>query len=291
VAELTLQIGGLRAAIVPLDPAVTDVVLERYAGFLCSPGRGSGEPCEGSPLMTPPDWRLAVGRRPCGRVRLDDVVVRPLDGAGRRFECERHDFRATLDLDAREGEVELGAIDAVALDTMLRVVYSLALLERGTLAVHASSVVRDDAAYLFPGRSGAGKTTVTRLSPDATLLSDEISLVEAAGACHGSPFWGELARPGDNVRAGLRGIYFQSQADHHATAPLTRRQALGHLLPNVLFFAADPALTARVLDVAASLVAAVPCYRLSFRRDPGFWAVVRAAAERRGEPVMEVARG
>lgn len=259
MAELTLQIGGLRAAIVALDPAVTDVVLERYAGFLS---------------VAPPDWRLTVGRRPGGRVRLDDVVVRPLDTAGRRFECERHDFRATLDLDAREADVELGAIDAVALDTMLRVVYSLALLERGTLAVHASSVVRDDAAYLFPGRSGAGKTTVTRLSPDATLLSDEISLVEAAGACHGSPFWGELARPGENVRAGLRGIYFLSQADHHATAPLTRRQALGHLLPNVLFFAADPVLTARVLDVAARLVDAVPCYRLSFRRDPGFWELV-----------------
>ena len=259
MAELTLQIGGLRTALAAQHPGITRLVADRYAGFLTTAA---------------PDWRITVSPRACGRVPLEDVVVRALDGGGRRFACERHDFIATLDLDAREGAVELGALEAVALDTMLRVVHSLALLERRTLVVHASSLVREAGAYLFPGRSGAGKTTVTRLSPDATLLSDEISLVEAAGACHGSPFWGELARPGENVRAGLRGIYFLSQASQHATAPLSRRQALVHLLPNVLFFAAEPALVERVLDVAAGLVAAVPCYRLSFRPDPGFWKVV-----------------
>jgi hypothetical protein len=273
VAELTLAIGGLRTSIEPRDPAVARAVTERFSGFLST---------------APPAWRLSVGRRPGGRVPLDDVVVRDLDGGGRRFACERHDFLAEIDLDARTGRVGLAAVDAVALDTMLRVVYSLALLDAETLVVHASSLVRDGRAYLFPGRSGAGKTTVTRLSPAATLLSDEISIVEAAGACHGSPFWGELARPGDNVRAPLSGVYFLEQADRHAATPLGRRQALTSLLPNVLFFAGDAALTRRVLDVAGRLVDAVPCYRLAFRRDPGFWAVVRAAGRRgAGAPPSE----
>jgi hypothetical protein len=272
VPELIVQIGGLRTAVVGRDPVVRRLVADRYAGFLTA---GAA------------DWTLTVGPRACGRVPLEDVVVRALDGSGRRLACERHDFLADLDLDARTGAVELGALDAVALDTMLRVVHSLALLERRTLLVHASSLVRGGGAYLFPGRSGAGKTTVTRLSPDAMLLSDEISLVEAAGAAHGSPFWGELARPGANVRVALRGIYFLSHAAAHAAAPLSRRQALAHLLPNVLFFATEPALVARVLDVASALVAAVPCWRLSFRRDPGFWDVVAPA----GAPALEPARG
>jgi hypothetical protein len=275
VAELTLQIGGLRTSVVPLEADVTRVVRDRFAGFLSS---------------APPDWRLTVGRRACGVVPLDDVVVRDA-GGGRRFECERHDFLATVDLDAREGHVALGAVDAVALDTLLRVVYSLALLDADALVVHAASLVRGGRAYLFPGRSGAGKTTVARLSPEATLLGDEIAIVEAAGACHGSPFWGELARPGDNVRAPLAGIYFLEQAGHHAATPLSPRQALTRLLPTVLFFAADPALTARVLEVAGRLVDTVPSYRLAFRRDPGFWRVVRAAGRRgAGAPPSEASR-
>jgi hypothetical protein len=29
-----------------------------------------------------------------------------------------------------------------------------------------------------------------------------------------------------------------------------------------------------VLDIAADLVEAVPCFELTFRRDPGFWEVI-----------------
>jgi hypothetical protein len=55
------------------------------------------------------------------------------------------------------------------------------------------------------------------------------------------------------------------------------RRALERLLPNVLFFARDPELTARVLDIAGELVESVPCFDLSFRLDPGFWEVIDRA--------------
>ena len=114
--------------------------------------------------------------RPEGVVALEDVVVRPA-GDSRRLEIERHDFLATLDLDRRTGTLQLGAVDHIAIDTFLRVTYSLALLPVGALLVHAASLGRAGRAWLFPGPSGSGKTTLTRLSADADLLSDEISIV------------------------------------------------------------------------------------------------------------------
>jgi hypothetical protein len=265
VAEITVDVGGVRTAIVTPHPDVAAVVSERYAGFLSS---------------APADWRVEARRRPEGLVPLEDVVVRSGGGPG-QFEIERHDFVATLDLVGRAGTLALGAVDHVAVDTFLRVAYSLALLEAGGLLVHAASLGRGARAWVFPGRSGSGKTTLTRLSPDATLLSDEISIVrvDAGGArCYGSPFWGDLARAGENTALPLAAIHFLRHADRHAATPVTGRAALAALLPNVLFFAAEPALVARVLDVAAALVEAVPCFALGFRPEVSVWEAIEHAA-------------
>jgi len=265
VAEVTVDIGGVRTAIVTHHPDVAAVVAHRYAGFLSS---------------APADWRVEAGLRPEGLVPLEDVVVRSGGGPG-RLEIERHDFVATLDLAAHAGTLALGAVDHVAVDTFLRVAYSLALLEGGALLVHAASLGRGARAWVFPGRSGSGKTTLTRLSPDATLLSDEISIVrlDAGGPrCHGSPFWGDLARAGENTALPLAAIHFLRHADRHAATPVTPRAALAALLPNVLFFAAEPALVARVLDVAAALVEAVPCFALGFRPEASVWEAIEHAA-------------
>lgn len=260
--DVTVEIGGVRTAIVTRHPDVADVVTDRYAGFL-SPG--------------PADWRIETGLRPEGLVDQEDVTVRAGGGPG-RLTVERHDFVATLDVPARTGTLALGAVDHVALDTFLRVVYSLALLPAGALLVHAASLGRGERAWMFAGPSGSGKTTLTRLSPDATLLSDEISVVRLGAGdtacCYGSPFWGELGEAGRNAAVPLTAIHFLRHADRHATTALTPRRALVSLLPNVLFFAAEPALVARVLDVAARLVERVPCFALGFRPEASVWEAI-----------------
>ena len=245
MADVTVEIGGLRTAFVTHTPEVIDVVAHRYAGFLSSDLA---------------DWRIETSVRPEGLVDLEDVVVRPTGDAG-RFAIERHDFVAVLDVAARTG--------------------TLALLEAGALLVHAASLGRGGRSWMFPGRSGSGKTTLTRLSPDATLLSDEISIVRLGAVdgarCYGSPFWGELGEAGRNTAVPLTAVHFLRHADRHATTPLTPRRALEALLPNVLFFAAEPALVARVLEVAAALVERVPCFALGFRPEASVWEAIHAA--------------
>ena len=259
-----MEIGGLRTTIQSSHAEVAAVVADRYAGFL------TGGPAH---------WRIDTGLRAEGLVALEDVAVR---GAGDgRLTLERHDFVATLDLPARAGTLALGAVDPIAIDTFLRVAYSLALLESRALLVHAASLACDGVAWVFPGPSGSGKTTLTRLSPEATLLGDEIAIVRLAEderpRCHGSPFWGELGEPGCNAAVPVRAIHFLRHADRHTVTPLGRRRALAALLPNVLFFAAEPGLVARVLDVAAALVERVPCFTLGFRPEASVWDAIRDA--------------
>ncbi len=265
VAELSLQIAGLRTAILTADPDVADLVKGRYKGFLSGGA---------------PDWRITIGVGPPGPVpSAESVVVRRNGGSG-RFMVERQDFVGSIDLRERSGQVVLAEPDEISLDCFLRVAYSLALVEAGGLLVHAASLMREGNGYLFCGPSGSGKTTVARLSPDATLLTDEISIVRVSGAralCYGTPFWGELARGGEHRSAPLVGIYFLRKAGRHAVEALRPRKALERLLPNVLFFAREAELTTRLLGVSADLVEAVPCFDLSFQLDPAFWKIIEHA--------------
>jgi hypothetical protein len=264
VDEVSLEIAGLRTGILTRDPEVAGIVRERYKGFVSA----------GTSAETP-GWRIEMKAAPTLSL-ADDVVVRS-DGQPTRFQVTRGDLTGTVDLGKRRGTVSLAKANEFSIDTFLRIVYSLALVDAGGLVVHAASLIRHGRAFLFCGRSGSGKTTIARLSRDATLLSDELSIVritERRACCYGTPFWGELARAGEDRAAPLHAIYFLRQASGHAVEAIGPRHALERLLPNVLFFAREAHLTARVLDIAAGLVEAVPCFDLSFRLDAGFWEVI-----------------
>jgi hypothetical protein len=268
VAELGIAVAGLRTVVAVPDGEVATAVRERFGGFLSSEA---------------PAWRIDVGRHGGTPALLDGVDVRRAGGPA-RFSVKRRDFCGTVDLGTRRGDLALtdpGTVSSgVSIESFLRVLYSLALVETRGLVVHAASLMRDEGVYLFCGASGSGKTTVARLSTDATVLSDELSIVrmvEDRGVCFGTPFRGELALPGADRGGSLVGVYFLHHGPRHAVEPLGPRQALARLLPNVLFFAREADVTSQVFRIAADLVEAVPCFDLSFRPDPGFWEVIRNA--------------
>src|SRR5207244_11050801 len=242
VAELSVEIAGLRTEILTEDPEVVGVVRERYEGFV-SPGTAS--------------WRIEMKTEAVPDPRPGGDVLLRRNGDGAQFAVRRGDFSGVLDIRRRSGMVTLCEAHEASIDSFLRIVYSLALVEVGGLVVHAASLVRHGRAYLFCGPSGSGKTTVARLSPDATLLSDELSIVRTTGGpavCFGTPFRGELALAGADRAARLVGIYFLRHGDRHAVLALRPRQALARLLPNVLFFAREADLTAAGFRIGTGLV-------------------------------------
>ncbi len=166
-----------------------------------------------------------------------------------------------------------------ALDSLLRILLTMVLLPQRGFLLHGATVVRDGRAYIFFGRSGAGKSTVASLSPEGSVLTDEISLIRYSNGCwqaHGTPFWGEFRAAGQNRLVPVAGFYLLKQATEERVVILSVKQALRALLPCVLFFAREKSAHETLLRTLLGLIEEIPCHRLYFRRNAEFWKVIAA---------------
>jgi hypothetical protein len=166
------------------------------------------------------------------------------------------------------------------------------LLSQGKgVEIHGCAIVDERGrAYLFPGQSGAGKSTMAKLwtermqGTDAaaahharvTLLSDERVVLRTdrdAIAVFGTPWHGD-ARSVSPLSGELAGVFFLTHAPANRITPMSGAMALAKLfscsfLP---FHGASP------LDHTASslerIVSRTPCYSLGFVPDQSVIAVL-----------------
>jgi hypothetical protein len=172
-----------------------------------------------------------------------------------------------------------GVRNEYALDSLLRVLLSWKLLSCEGFLLHAATVVRNGKAFVFTGRSGAGKSTVASLSPEGSVLTDEISLLRrenGAWRAYGTPFWGEFRAAGSNTSAPVAGIFRLLQASENLVIPLSKREILRMLLANVLFFSGEHSANQQLLNILSCAAEEIFCGSLSFRKDPAFWEVLPA---------------
>jgi hypothetical protein len=256
-----VDIGGIPIALSTTDDAFLDLLRQRYDGFI-----GSSKP----------EFELEFDLVPDGPVSDDDVRVRR-NGDG--WLIERGDFHARWDSRTGRGTVRQNA-NPYSLDSVLRILHSLVLAQRGGFLLHAASAICDGQAYLFSGVSGAGKTTMTRLAPPhITLLTDEISYLRpnADGySAYGTPFAGELARSGKNCSAPVSALFFLEQGPENRVEELSSAEAVRRLMRNILFFAEDPVLVEKLLATACDFVSRVPIRRLTFYPDTRVWDEVQS---------------
>jgi hypothetical protein len=257
-----VEIGGIPIALSTCDERFLDLLRQRYEGFLSS---------------SRPEFELEFDLTDTGPVSDDDVRVRR-EGNNKDWLIERGDFHARWDPRTGRGSVRQNA-NPYSLDSVLRIVHSLILAERGGFLLHSASAICDGRAYLFSGVSGAGKTTMARLAPaDITLLTDEISYLRpSAGgyAAFGTPFAGELARAGENCTAPVSALFFLEKGAENRVDELTSAEAVRRLMRNILFFAEDRGLVEKLLATACDFVARVPIRRLTFYPDARVWDQVR----------------
>jgi hypothetical protein len=260
-SSVVVEIGGLPIALHCEDPAFTRLVTERYAGYV------------GHSIRAAFDFDIEVG--PPGDGSGDeDLSVKWNSGC---WLMERGDFRAEFNPATARGRIQQ-TINPYSLDSVLRIVHTLLLARRGGFLVHASSAIRNGRAFLFPGVSGAGKTTIARLAPpDAALLTDEISYVipqDGAYFAVGTPFFGELARVGENLRAPIECVYLLAKGSENKIEPVVGAEAVRGLLGNILFFARDPEFVKQVFDAAVDFAGRVPVRRLTFAPDARVWNLI-----------------
>ena len=259
---VVVKIGGLPIRLRCDDPAFVRLIQKRYAGYVSSSNEARF------------DFEIELAT-PGTKSRDEDVRVTWDSG---RWLMERGDFRAEWNPSTARGRIQQ-TINPFSLDSVLRIVHTLLLAQKGGFLVHASSAIRNGRAFLFSGVSGAGKTTIARLAPpDAALLTDEISYVTRQNgryAAVGTPFFGELARVGENLQAPIETLYLLAKGPRNKIEPIEGADAVRGLLGNILFFAKDPAFVKMVFDAAFDFVAHVPVRRLTFVPDTSVWELIR----------------
>jgi hypothetical protein len=259
--ELVIDIGGMPVAVRTDHFQFRRMLEDRYSGFLSQ---------DADPIFA-----LDVELVPPGRITEQAEVAVSLTSA--RWLIERGDLRAEWDPASQHGRLVQSA-NPYSIDTVLRIIHSLILAREGGLLIHAASAVRNGRAFVFAGISGAGKTTISRLSPaDVSLLTDEISYLRRNGhgyIAYGTPFAGELAKVGENVRAPLAALYLLRQGPKNVIEPISPGEAARAVLKNVLFFAQDPELVGMVFESTCDLAQQVPVYELTFVPDARVWELI-----------------
>jgi hypothetical protein len=260
-SDVVVEIGGLPIRLRSGDPAFIRLIQERYAGYMSSSNDAS--------------FDFDIELAPPG-TESGDEDLRVTWNSG-HWLMERGDFRAEWNPSTARGRIEQ-TVNPYSLDSVLRIVHTLLLARKGGFLVHASSAIRNGRAFLFSGVSGAGKTTMARLAPpDAALLTDEISYVTRQDGGYfavGTPFFGELARVGENLRAPIECVYLLAKGPENKIEPITGANAVRGLLGNILFFARDPEFVKLVFDAAIDFVSRVPVRRLTFVPDARVWELI-----------------
>lgn len=241
--QLAIEIGQVPFRLLGNGDKLYDRAVVRYAPFVAARRQGlpiSILPRAGPPAHTPPQFRLQ---------------------------------RMTLEMTQQRARFT-GVKNEYGLDSLLRVLLSHVLLRRRGFLLHAATMVSKGRAYVFMGRSGAGKSTVASLSPAGSVLTDEVSLirfVHGAWRAFGTPFWGEFRAAGQNISVPLAGIFSLVQAAENLRTPLFPKPALTALLANTLFFSSVREDREKLLGIQSELLSTVPIYRFEFRKEITFW--------------------
>lgn len=274
------QVAGLKASypnfIAEIEPGV-----EKKEGIFCQAYR----------LDNPPEVKLDI-------LTLDgQYAPRSIRQEGGTIELTGINFKAQIGLGldpeksslgvALEHELPLGNV----IENFLRVYSAHRVLELGGVLLHSAGLVFEDQAYIFCGRSNAGKTTLTRKAFDAgaRVLSDDINLVlpgKNGYRAHAVPFTGEFGRTLDH-RGGkenypVAGIVLLEQGDALATDTVTQSVAVARLLTGSPFVNTEAEESERLFDAVTGLVAQVPVIKLFSRRNDKIDTIMHAVKSRFG---------
>ena len=260
--EVSVEVGGMPVVLRTDDTAFVHMIEERYQGFVKAAEN--------------PEYRFDIHLTPSGSFADDEEDVSVSRGVN-GWSIRRGDFHAEWDPITKAGTIRQSC-NPYSIDSVLRIVHTLVLAEKGGFLLHAASAVRNGRAFLFSGLSGAGKTTISRLAPaDVTLLTDEVSYLRPGSEqyfAYGTPFAGELAKVGENISAPVAAVYLLAQGPENRIDPLTPAEATRGLLRNILFFAKDPELVKKVFDTAFRFAASTPVHRLTFVPDSRVWELI-----------------
>lgn len=278
---LWLNLAGWHIRLIGASVELAAQAAERYAAFVVSPAAAADLTVEVRPAAGRP--AAAAGTIPAEFERGRALLQAPLRAIGGIYLLDAAGIHGRIALSDRQAQLQYyGPVAFSELEYFLRIACALLAHHAGGLLVHAAGLQMGGAVYLFIGQSGSGKSTVVALSQEAVALGDDLILLRPTPGgwqAYGTPFWNLDARGADvrcSAHSGpLTGIYKLVQDPDVYLEALSLPVAVAELVANcpvVNGIAVDlPELVGR----CRTLARAVPPAALHFRKDPGFWQLIR----------------
>jgi hypothetical protein len=264
---IDLSVAGIGIRIYCHDPGVADRLRWRYADF-----SASGPPKFESWVILEGDLR-SNALLDTGVVFRDHILHFTAQG-----------YMGRIDVKENRGQLNLSSKQPVEdIDYFIRVVCALLAFENKGVMFHAAGVVREGSALLFFGHSGAGKTTVARLSPGGLILNDDLVILLPRGGsagtqndwiAHATPFWNPTQVRPTSESAPVAGLFRLVQDREVFIEPMGKAQALAEFLSNIPVIPDDPQRNATLIDRSLRLLGDIPTFRLHFLPDDSFWQVI-----------------
>jgi hypothetical protein len=196
------------------------------------------------------------------------------------FEAPREDFQKLVRFSLQSWNVALFCDESgngatvrnplhYPLDQVL-LMYFLSM--RNGAIVHSAGVVRNGRGCLFAGRSGAGKSTISRKllwMTGSSGLSDDRIIVRKAGDSFnifGTPWHGD-AGIAVNGSAPLSQIFFLVQSEENRIEQITEADAFRRFMPVLSIPWYDKEAVSRIFSFVEELIAKIPSYVLYFTPD------------------------
>jgi len=188
------------------------------------------------------------------------------------------DWRLALDADPREPAPQ-------SVGNATRVLAARMAVERGGFALHSAGVLRNDAAWVFAGASGAGKSTAVRLSKPGVSLGDDFGFVlpgvDGAWIAPPLPFdnAATIVRRPDGQIYPVAGIWRLFKADEPRVERLSGLAAVSSLSTCSAFPWVIPDLAGRALEQIGRFCEESHFGHLYFALDANFWEPLSAAVQ------------
>lgn len=155
------------------------------------------------------------------------------------------------------------------------------LADRAGMLVHCAGMRIGGKIYLFVGRSGAGKSTISNCIADCQgveVLSDDRMILRRKceeTVAYGTPWPGDagFAR---NESGSLAGIFFLEHGKENQMVPLSVQESVERLMQVVSVPWYDEVKSGQVMQLIGEVAQNIACQSLRFKPDANLWPFIEA---------------
>ncbi len=210
----------------------------------------------------------SIGKSVCGPAQLewyyeDGVVMYSFNEPTGEYVLRT---RFSADWRRADAEVLAAMTGEFVMKNITDIILRIAMIPRGCITVHSSSLAYNGRGLMFSAPSGTGKSTHTGLwqkyRPGTIIVNDDMPMINTNGeiALCGTPFAGTTGI-NTNINVPLAAVVFLRRAAENSIAPLSAAQALEYLSGEISKFPVKE-IAEMQFDIINKIISHIPVYLL-----------------------------